>query len=147
MAGSIPVFEHGPITYEVEEPIAGGALVEARDSGKIGLAAADSTRVLGVATKDAVPANTQQNLKSTVFTGRPDVVNLSPTGDHVAVARNAFHRLNYLDDVKFGQPVVSGGDGTVKAAATGVTCDKYVGYCADPKGASTGSTAITYIGK
>lgn len=138
MSGIVPVFEHGPITYEVVEAVTGGQLVEARAGGKIGVAAAGSLVSLGVATKDAIPTTTDQQAAG---------VNYAPKPPYVAVGRNAFYRITYAANANFGDALIVAANGQVTPAGATPDARTLVGYCADPNGAVAGSTAITYIGK
>lgn len=138
MSGFIPVFEHGPLTFEVAEAVVGGQLVEARAAGKIGVAAAGSLKVLGVATKDAIPAGVDQNSGS--------VVNLSPQGQYVAVGRNAFYRMRYTAAAAFGDRLIAAANGEVTPAGLTPDARTVIGYCAEPAGVAAGASGVTYIG-
>lgn len=127
----------GPATWEVVEAVTGGQFVEARTGGKIGVAAAGSTKALGVALADAKPkgpafvgptqpggAGTQYNLDS----GRllPAYVAVAYHGTEVAVKFSA--------NAAFGDLLVVTAAGTVAPAGATPDARTIVGRCTEPGG-------------
>jgi len=145
MPGVVPRYERGPVTREVVELVIGGQLVEARGAGKIGVAAAGSKVVLGVATKDAQPTTTNQNTTDAV-TGLA-VVNMNPLAPYVAVGRAAFYdQIKYAAAAAFGQKLKAAANGQVTPFVSGTdTPDMIVGRCEEPLGVASGAVGLTYI--
>src|SRR5690554_6578388 len=115
MSSVVPKFGPGPVTYEVAEAIKGGQVVEARDEGKIGVAAAGSTTVLGVAAKDAAPS---VNAEGTTSTGFP-VVDVSAVyvTPYTAVWSSPNHvPVVFSEACGFGEAVIAAADGQVAPA-------------------------------
>lgn len=147
MSGVIPRFGRGPVTYKVTETVKGGQLVEARAGGVVGVAAAGSTKCLGVATKDATPASTGA---STDAFGNP-VQSLVEVTDHVAVDNSgAYYAVTYAADAAFGVALKAAANGQVTPWVTGVdAADLIVGYCAEEAGVvvATSATGLAKIGR
>lgn len=137
MSGVTPKYVHGPVTYQVVEPVQGGLLVEARTGSKVGVAAAGSLRVLGVATKDARPTATPYGTNAD---GYP-TVDISGISDRVAVGNTGFWNLTYAANAAFGDALVAAAGGKVTPAAAAPDARTIIGYCAEPAGVtSTGTT-------
>lgn len=137
MSGVTPKYVHGPVTYEVVESVTGGLLVEARAASKVGLAAAGSTKVLGIATKDARPTS---NPYSTNADGYP-VVDISGITKYVAVGSAGHWPCVYAANAAFGDALVAAAGGKVTPAAATPDARTIIGYCAEPAGVtSTGTT-------
>ena len=117
MSGAIPVYQTTGPARTVVETIKGGQLVEARAAGKVGVAGADSVVVLGVATKDATPASTNQNGTDAV-TGLA-ITNLSPVLSTLTVACEGFWNLKAAGAIAFGERVKAGAAGTGGAPVAG----------------------------
>lgn len=127
----------GPATWEVAEAVTGGLFVEGRSGSKIGVAAAASTKALGVALADAAPkgadyttptqpggAGTQWNLNS----GR-----LLPT--HVAVAYAGTEvKAKFSANAAFGEALVITAGGTVAPAGATPDARTIVARCTEPGG-------------
>lgn len=145
MSGVVPAFVRGPITYEVTEAVLGGQIVEARAASKIGVGAAGSTVVLGVALGDAKP---QTDHSADVNTDGFPVLDISLIDQYVAVGgRGEFYReVKYTAITAFGKAVKAGATGQVSPWVSGTdAADLIIGYCAEPAGATAGGTALTCI--
>ena len=141
MSGAIPVYQTTGPARTVVETIKGGQLVEARAAGKVGVAGADSVVVLGVATKDATPASTNQNGTDAV-TGLA-ITNLSPVLSTLTVACEGFWNLKAAGAIAFGERVKAGAAGTVvKWVAADDDADMIVGRCEAAGGIANGATGL-----
>lgn len=130
MSGVVPRFETGPITYTVAEAVKGGQLVEARASSLVGVAAAGSKLVLGVATKDALPDASRESTDSFGF----PVYNEVALSQYVAVGVG-FYPVTYAADAAFGEKLKAAALGKVTPFVEAAdTADMIVGYCAEPAG-------------
>ena len=131
MAGSYPVLQLGPATYEVSVAVTGGQVVMVDGTTgkvKVAAAAADGTTVIGVALDDAVP------------TGSGDNVHFGTARNKVAVAYGpAEVILKATGDIAFGAQVVCAVAGTVATVGAG-TFGQVVGRCTEPAGITGGST-------
>jgi len=139
MSGVIPRYERGPITYTVVEAVKGGQIVEARASSVVGVAAAGSTTVLGVATKDALP---EASRSSTDAFGFP-VYNEVALTQYVAVGVG-FYPVVYAANAAFGKRLKAAAAGKVTPWVSGTdAADLIIGYCAEPAGVtSAGGTTV-----
>lgn len=131
MSGITPKFEQGPITYTVAEPVTGGQLIEAR-TGNVGVAAAGSLKVLGVALKDATNAAAA-------------ATDSYPLPSTVPVANDVVVRVTYAAAATFGQKLIAAANGQVTPAGAAPDARTIVGYCADPAGVGAGATGLAYI--
>ncbi|MFT4081181.1 MAG: hypothetical protein QM638_01215 [Nocardioides sp.] len=139
MAG-IPVrTQGGPQSYDVAEAITGGQLVEARDDSQVGVAAADSTTVLGVALNDAVTA-------ASISTGvdANNVLNAAPLPTRAVVAKSGHEvALTYAADADFGQRLKAAAAGAVTPFVSGTDTDPalVVAICTEPAGVTVATKA------
>lgn len=141
MSGAIPVYQTTGPARTVVETIKGGQLVEARAAGKVGVAGADSVVVLGVATKDATPASTNQNGTDAV-TGLA-ITNLSPVLSTLTVACEGFWNLKATGAIAFGERVKAAANGTVaKWVVADDDADMIVGRCEAAGGIANGATGL-----
>lgn len=144
------VFKSGPVTYTPAERINGGQLVEARGAGRIGVAAAASARVLGVALTDGVSPESVTTTPTT-FDGR-QVLNaaLLPIRVAVAYGSDVVSGVTYDTAAAFGEPLVAAAGGRVRAFIPGgVTPDNpslIVGRCAEPTGVVAGALGRVRLG-
>lgn len=139
MPGIVVRRKHGPRSHEVVEAIVGGQLVEGRASSKVGVAAAGSKRVLGVAIADAVPASTfNPGLVNGVLNAapQPNRVGLASRGDEVPVT--------YAAAATFGQKLKAGATGKVTPVVDGDDAQLIVGKCIEPAGVTT-VNAVGYM--
>lgn len=137
MPGVVPKFAGGPITCRVLETVKGGQLVEARTSavtnfgiGNCGVAAAASTKVLGVATKDARPPASNE---STDAFGNV-TVDVTQITEFTAVGINGVYPVLYSANAAFGDPLVATANGTVAPAGAAPDARTIVGRCWEPGG-------------
>lgn len=139
MTGIIPKFESGPVTYEVVEQVIGGQLVEARAGGKVGVAAAGSTKVLGVATTDAT--TTAPGGTTTDAFGNP-VINTVNVDQYTAVGGNGrIYPVTYSANAAFGDKLVATANGTVAPAGVAPDARTIVGECREPAGVVVATNA------
>src|SRR5688500_5458572 len=136
MAGVVPSYEYGPITYEANVAITGGQLVEPdAATGRVKPAAALSKKCLGVAMKDAIPASTNQNATQ---------LTLDPVSKYVPVDCNRVFRLTATGAIAFGEQVVCAANGTVAPVGAN-TFDTVVGRCLEPLGIANGAKGLIKI--
>lgn len=140
MGGVIPKFTRGPVTYEVVESVKGGLLVEARAASKVGLAAAGSTKCLGVATTDARPTNpaaTTDEFGNQVLTE----VNID---QYTAVGSNGeIYPVEYAANAAFGDLLKCAAAGKVTPLVVGTdNTALVVGRCVEPAGVVIATKAI-----
>jgi len=136
MAGIAQVTQGGPKTFTPadNEVILGGQLVEARTGGRIGVAAAASVKVLGVALNDAMapedfpPADTTDALGRTVVSAVaiPTTVAVAYAGTEVTV--------QYSANAAFGDKLVATATGKVAPAGATPDARTIVGICTEPAG-------------
>lgn len=146
MSGVLPTFKHSPVTREVLEAVKGGQLVEARATGdgkRVGVAAAGSLKVLGVAGNDAYPVGTANT--GTTGGGYP-FVDISIPDQYVAVERNAYYKLTYAGAVAFGESVKAAANGQVTKWVSGTdVADAKIGKCEEPGGVAAAGVGLTYV--
>lgn len=151
MTAVVQVTKTGPRTYTPAEPITGGQLVEARAAGRIGVAAAGSLKVLGVALTDATnPEAIVTN--ATVVNGRT-VLNTALLPPLVAVAYAGIEvPVKYAVAAAFGDKLAAAASGQVRPFnatdpdATGPliadVASAIVGICTAPAGVAAGATGL-----
>lgn len=144
MAGVVPKFTTGPVTYKSGEKIVGGQVVEARANGVVGVAAAGSTKVLGVATRDAIPAADRPGETTDIF-GNP-VYSDVEYGEYVAVGVG-FYPVAYDAPAEFGQALIAAADGAVTPAAAAADAQTIIGYCAEVNGVAAPGVALAKISR
>ncbi|MBF6289311.1 hypothetical protein [Nocardia cyriacigeorgica] len=136
MAGIAQVTQGGPKTFTPadNEVILGGKLVEARAGGRIGIAAAGSTKVLGVALTDALAPEDFPGANGTDALGRP-VISAAPVPTSVAVAYGGAEvKVTYSANAAFGDKLVATAAGTVAPAGATPDARTIVGVCTEPAG-------------
>lgn len=141
MAGVIPRFVRGPVTYTVVEPIVGGQIVEARTGGLVGVAAAGSLKALGVATKDAAPA-TDGTGTTPYGDAFLDVSTPQPT---CAVDDHGYYPVGYAAAANFGDRLIVAALGKVTPAGATPDSRTVIGYCAEPAGVAAGVTGLARL--
>jgi hypothetical protein len=141
MPGIPMVTKTGPGSFQPVEFITGGQLVEARASGKVGVAAAGSLKVLGVALTDAMDPDTV-NLSPTLVGGRP--VLMTALAERVAsVAYGGIEvPVTYAADAAFGDKLVAASSGRVTPAQAGADPRSIVGTCTQRGGVTTSASDI-----
>ncbi|OZF09822.1 hypothetical protein CH300_00125 [Rhodococcus sp. 15-1154-1] len=133
MSGIPQVTKQASKTYTPAENIVGGQLVEGRAGGAIGVAAAGSNKVLGVALNDAQPP---ANLVTTPVTvnGRP-VLNAAPLPTIVTVVGRGIEvPVRYSANASLGDKLVATAAGTVAPAGATPDARQIVGTCTEPAG-------------
>lgn len=136
MSGISQVTQGGPKTFTPAsgETILGGTLVEARAAGRIGVAAAGSEKVLGVALTDALAPEQGPGATSTDALGRP-VVSAVPIPTTVAVAYSGTEvKVVYAAAAEFGERLVAAAGGKVEPAGDSPDARTIVGVCTEPAG-------------
>lgn len=133
----------GPATYPVVEAVKGGQLVEARVGG-VGVAAAGSLKVVGVANIDARPF---QNPVTTDGDGF-ETINISPLPQETTCSFERFV-VTYAADAAFGDSLVAASLGRVTPAAPGVDPRAIVGFCDELNGVVVASNpkGLAYISR
>lgn len=138
MAGVQPRWGAGlQITRTAVEAVTGGQLVEARTAGggTVGVAAAGSLVVQGVALFDANPSPT---------TPAGSIV-VNPVPKTVTVARNVVIAVTYSASATFGQKLVATANGQVGPAGATPDARTVVGRCEEPGGVGNGAVGLAYI--
>ena len=141
MSTVLPIYEYGPVTWPVVELVKGGQLVEARSAG-VGVAAAGSLKVLGVARTDAIPTATSQDLTNALGAS---VLNLSPVSPYVAVGRGAFYPVTFTAAAAFGDKLIAAANGQVTPAGATPDARTIIGYCAALGGVALGAVGMAFI--
>ncbi len=156
MPGVLQVTKTGPRTYTPVEAILGGQLVEGRtgtptaqqgaSGALVGVAAASSTKVVGVALVDCVPSSVAAAaaLPATVL-GRQQlaaypqvqVCTTAYSGDEVPVV--------YATAADFGDPLIAAAAGQVGKAGVAPDARTIVGRCTHPGGVAAGGTGLMRI--
>lgn len=130
------VTKTGPRSYTPAEPILGGQLVEGRTGERIGVAAAGSTKVLGVALVDGISPEAI-TLTPTLIGGRP-VLNTALLPTVIGVADSGIEvPVVYAAPAAFGEWLVAASAGRVTPAGAGADPRTLVGKCAEPAGVTT----------
>lgn len=145
MAAVTAKFSSPQATYVPAEAILGGQVVEARAAiggiGRIGVAAAGSLKVLGVALTDATTPELRSSTPATV-NGRP-VLDAAQLPVNVAVAASGKEvPVIYSAAAAFGDKLIAAALGQV--APAGVTPDarSIVGTCTAPLGVAAGAVGL-----
>lgn len=134
----------GPRTYTPAEALLGGQLVEGRGSGRIGVAAAGSTRVLGVALTDAI-APEAVSTTATVVNGRPTLLAaILPTAVAIAYSGDEVP-VTYTAAAAFGDALIAAAGGQVTPAGAGADPRAIVGRCTAPAGVAAGATGLVRL--
>lgn len=148
MSAVSQVTKTGPRTYTPAEPIIGGQVVEARPAGRIGVAAAGSVHVLGVALTDAQSPDAFQ-ANPVIINGRP-VLNAAILPHVVGVAFAGIEvPVTYAVAALFGDRLVAAANGQVTPAPTGTAtapttpdARTIVGICTAPAGVAAGAVDL-----
>ncbi|WP_212755675.1 hypothetical protein [Pseudokineococcus marinus] len=131
----------GPKTFVPAEPILGGQLVEARAAGRVGVAAADSAKVLGVAVVDGIAPEAQ--VTTPVDVGGRSVLNTAVLPAAVSVAYGGIEvPVRYSGAAAFGDRLKAAAGGTVVAAGATPDARLVVGICTEPLGVASGATGL-----
>jgi hypothetical protein len=144
MTGIPIVSKGGPRTFTPAsgEAIRGGVLIEARAAGRVGVAAAGSFVVLGVATNDA-QAPEQLITTPTVDAFGRNVLSAAQFPTTVAVVYGAAEvPVTYAANATFGQKLVAAAAGTVTPAGAAADARTIVGVCTEPLGVVVGTNPV-----
>lgn len=144
MAGIAQVTQGGPKTFTPadNEVILGGLLVEARAGGRIGVAAAGSLKVLGVALTDALAPEDFPAADGTDSLGRT-VVSAVPVPTTVAVAYGGTEvKVTYSAAATFGDKLVATAGGKVGPAGATPDARTIVGICTEPAGVAANARGL-----
>lgn len=141
MSAVVQVTKTGPRTYTPAEAITGGQLVEARAASRVGVAAAGSVKVLGVALTDAINPEAVSTTP-TVVNGRP-VLNAAalPTLVPVAYAGDEAP-VTYAAAAAFGDKLIAAANGQVTPAGLNPDPRSIVGTCTAPAGVAAGAVGL-----
>ncbi len=151
MAAIVQRTKTGPRTYTPVEPILGGQVVEGRaagvitgqggSGGPIGVAAAGSMTVVGVALTDA-QAPSALVTTPVVVNGRP-VLNAAVLPTSVAVADSGIEvPVTYAAAATFGQKLVAAAAGQVTPAGAAPDARTIVGRCSAPGGVAAAAVGL-----
>lgn len=153
MSGEQPYRTTGPAVYEALSAVTGGQLVEyvAGDTTDASLAGCQpagdaSIKVLGVASKDAVPEADQatDSQGTTGYAGSFPVLDVSVPSPTLAVYHDAqaVSVVYTAAAVNFRDPVCAAANGQVRKWVTGVDAEEArIGWCAQPGGISAAGGA------
>lgn len=151
MAAIVQVTKTGPRTYTPVEPILGGQLVEGRPAGAItgqggsgapiGVAAAGSLKVVGVALTDAQAPGAVVTTPTIV--GGRSVLNAAILPASVAVAYGGIEvPVTYAAAATFGDLLIAAANGQVTPAGVTPDARTIVGRCTAPAGAAAGAVGL-----
>lgn len=147
MSGIAQVTQGGPKTFTpaAGQVIKGGQLVEATTGGRIKVAAAGSTKVLGVALTDALAPEDFPGANATDALGRT-VVAAVPVPTTVAVAYGGTEvKVTFSANAGFGEKVVATADGKVGPAGATPDARTIVGIVTEPEGVTVSTNAVGLI--
>lgn len=140
MPAGVARMRFGPETFEVNVQVDGLMLVEPDGTtGKIKPAVVDSTKWIGVALYDAMPASTTG--EDTTYTGAPRIA-LDVPRSEVAVAWTGEIKLKAVAALNFGDIVYCGANGTVQKATT---TGRAVGQVLATAGISAGAYGLVRL--
>lgn len=125
----------GPKSYPVVENVLGGQLVEGRAASVVGVAAAGSAKVLGVALNDAVPTLVTDPVNG--------VLNTAPTGTRASVAKGVEVPVTYAAAAAFGDKLIAASNGCVTPAGATPDARTIVGECTEPAGVAAADTVAS----
>ena len=144
------VTQHGPRTFTpaVGQIIFGGQCVEGTTGGRVKVAAAASTRFLGVAVTDArAPEDVNAALNTPVVVDGRLTVNAAPLPGNLAVAYAGTEvPVVYAAAANFGDLLVCAANGQVTPAGATPDARTIVGRCTAPNGVGAGATGLMRIG-
>ena len=141
MSAVAQVTKTGPRTYTPAEPILGGQVVEARATGRIGVAAVGSVKHLGVALTDAQSPDAFVSTP-VIVAGRP-VLNAAVLPTVVAVAYGGIETpVVYAAAANFGDRLTVAANGQVTPAAATPDARSIVGTCSAPAGVAAGAVGL-----
>lgn len=143
MAAIPQVFKTTPKTYVPAETIVGGQLVEARASSRVGVAAAGSLKVIGVAVTDgATPESFTGTTTTTGTTGLP-TLDATQVPGYVTVASGGIQvPVKFAAAAAFGDKLIAAANGTVTPAGATPDARTIVGKCVEPAGVAANATGL-----
>lgn len=132
----------GPQSYVPAEQILGGQVVEARGSSRVGVAAAGSVAVLGIAVTDGI---NPEAFVSTPAGSNPPVLNAAQLPNHVTVARSGIevYGVTYAAAAAFGARLKAAANGQVTPMASTDDPRMLCAICVEPAGVALGATGLT----
>ena len=125
----------GPRSFEVAENVAAGQVCEGRAASQIGVAGADSTKVLGVAIDDAVPTS--------AFQAEPvgGVLNANPKPNRAGLAYGGDEvPVTYAAAAAFGDKLKAAAAGQVTPMLAADDPRLWCGTCTQPEGVAAADT-------
>lgn len=139
MSGIPVVRKTGPRSFPVSANVTGGQLCAPSTGGNIAPAGAGSTKVLGVAINDAVPASS--------FEEGPvnGVLNAAPKPNRAALAYGGDEvPVTYAANAAFGDKLKAAAAGAVTPFVSGTDTDPalVVGICTEPGGVVVATKAV-----
>jgi hypothetical protein len=141
MAAIPQVRKTGPRTYIPAELITGGQVVEARAASRVGVAAAASLKVLGVAVTDGI--NPEAFVSTPVVVNGLPVVDATQLPGHVVLADSGIEvPVKYAAAAAFGDRLIAGALGTVTPAGANPDARTIVGVCSEPAGVAINATGL-----
>jgi hypothetical protein len=148
MAGALPKFKHGPVSYQVASAVSGGQLVMPNSTTagdvKVKAATAAATTVLGVAATDAAPL-TEPALPTGTDDNNP-LLESSALMPNTAVYNHVVINVTYTGAANFGELLVAGASGQVTAYTAGTsTYDTVVGRCVQPGGVAAAGVGLMFV--
>lgn len=140
MAGAYPVYEKGPLTFTVNSAVVGGKLIAVDGTtGKVKIAGAADTKILGVSMIDARPYNAAEVYPTTAYGAQN--VDFSVPQDEVSVAFFGVFELEAAGAIAFGDSVEPAANGTVALHSTGAV----VGRCVSSAGIASGEKGLILL--
>lgn len=110
--------------------------------GRIVIAAAASTKVVGVAVNDAMAPEDLSSTPGTDALGRP-VVSMVPIPTKTAVIYGGMETLvTYAADAAFGDPLIAAANGSVTPAGATPDARTIIGKCTEPGGVVVATNPI-----
>lgn len=156
MAGAVTWLKDGPSTAATVDnlflgTVNAGIIVEGRTGttnglGNVGVAAAGSLKVVGVALQDAVAVANQAAMQTGVTGYGGALIDAFVPTEVVAICNEGQVRVTYTLAANFGDQLIVG---TVagQASPAGATPDArtVIGWCAEPGGVSAGAVGLMKI--
>ncbi len=135
------VTKTGPKTFVPVEAILGGQLVEARAAGRIGVAAAGSLKVLGVAVTDAT--SPELTVTEPALVNGRSVLNAALLPVNVGVAYGGIEvPVTFSGAAAFGDRLVATANGQVGPAGATPDARTIVGVCTAPAGVGAAAVGL-----
>lgn len=141
MAAVPQTFKTGPETYVPAEAVVGGQVVEARASSRVGVAAAGSLKVLGIAVTDGINPEAFVGTPTTPTNGLP-TIDATQLPGHVVVAFGGIvvAGVKYANAAAFGDRLIAAANGAVTPAGATPDARTVIGICDEPAGVAQNAT-------